>query len=407
MGKTMSVVADHHEESALFRALRLIALLGAPVLAGMVQLAVIPPQTGMAAHFSSLGFDGKSMAQLVMTIAAPVMGFGAPVIGWLASRFGKRRVLLASTLVYGLSGLACRYAPDLYTLLALRVILGLAAAGYITCAVSLIGDYYPSHGARDRLLGWFAFVGGGGSIVVLLVAGLLTKAGGWQAPFVLNAAALVLFVMCLFLVKEVRREPVVEAAGAPSDSIWGAWSIYVLIILIAIVMYAVTIQGTYLMQEGGITDPSVQSNVILMATVGSMAGAYLYRFVRPALGYHLTLAATWGVLAVGSAGFAVSTDVYLLAACAGLTGIGSGFMPPLTQTTVLNMVSPAASARAIGMALGGIFLGQFLHPFVVNPLSAAFGLRSAVLYLGAAAAVGAVLAVIGRLRAKPQAVSAE
>ena len=42
-------------------------------------------------------------------------------------------------------------------------------------AVSLIGDYYVGEGVRDRLLGWFAIVGGGGSLAVLYVAGQLAK----------------------------------------------------------------------------------------------------------------------------------------------------------------------------------------------------------------------------------------
>jgi MFS family permease len=403
----IDVARGQTEGSALFRALRLVVLLGAPILAGMVQLAVIPPQPGMAAHFASLGYDGTTMAQLVMVIAAPAMAFGAPLIGWLASRLGKRSVLLASTLVYGISGLACAYAPGLYPLLALRVVLGLAAAGYITCAVSLIGDYYESHAARDRLLGWFAFVGGGGSIVVLRIAAELTKTGGWQAPFSLNAVAFVLFFMALFLVKDVNRAAATATVGAPSASIWSAWPIYLLIVLISIVMYSVTIQGSYLMNDDGIVDPVLQSNVILMTTVGSMAGAYLFRFIRPALGFHFTLALTWGVLALGNVGFAATANVYLLAVFGGLCGAGSGLMQPLTQGTVLNSVAPSATARAMGVALGCIFLGQLLHLPVVTPLRTEFGLRNAFIILGVAAAVGAVLAVIGRFRAKPEPAVAE
>jgi predicted MFS family arabinose efflux permease len=399
------VAVSDSSPSALFRALRLIVLLAAPVLAGMVQLAVIPPQPGMAAHFASLGYDGTFAAQLVMVIAAPAMAFGAPLIGWLASRFGKRRVLLASTLVYGLSGLACAYAPELYSLLALRVVLGFAAAGYITCAVSLIGDYYESHAARDRLLGWFAFVGGGGSIIVLRIAAELTKMGGWQAPFALNALALVIFVMAWFLVKDVRRAAVSEGVGAASGSIWSAWPIYALIVLISISMYSVTIQGAYLMNDDGIADPVVQSNVLLMSTVGSMLGAYLFRFARPALGFHLTLALTWAALALGNVGFASTANVYLLAVFAGLVGAGSGLMQPLTQGTVLNSVAPSATARAMGVALGCIFLGQLLHLPVVTPLRTEFGLRNAFLILGAASATAAALAAAWRFRAKPEPVT--
>lgn len=386
--------------SFLFRALRMVVLLSAPVLAGMVQLAVIPAQTGMAAHFTGLGMDGAFAAQNVMTIAAPAMAFGAPLIGWLSGRLGKRNTMLAAVLVYGLAGLYGAYAPDLYTLLASRLILGIAAAGYITMSVSYIGDYYPGEGARDRLLGWYAIVGGGGSLVVLYAAGLLTKMGDWHSPFALYGVALPLLVMAVFLIRDVRQTEAsaAAAAAAGSDSIWGAWGIYALITLIAISMYAVTIQGTYIMKEGGIIDPSTQSNVMLLSTVGSMAGAYLFRFVRPSFGFHLTLALTWAVLAIGNIGFVSTVNVYLLAAYAGLVGAGSGLMQPLTQTTVLNMVSPAASARAMGMALGCIFLGQFLHPFVMKPLTDLFGLHGAVMWLGIASAAAALIAVLWRFK---------
>jgi MFS family permease len=390
------VAVSENSESLLFRVLRMVVLLSAPVLAGAVQLVVIPAQTGMAAKFSAEGLDGTLDAQNVMTIAALAMAFGAPMIGWVASRFGKRPTLLASMLVYGLAGLAGVFLSDFYGLLASRLLLGIASAGYVTVAVSLIGDYYVGEGVRDRLLGWFAIVGGGGSLAVLYLSGQLAKAGGWHAPFALYGVALVLLAIAPFVITTVRQDTVGQMATTASDSIWGAWGIYVLIILISISMYAVTIQGTYLMNEEGITDPSVQSNVLLLSTIGSMAGAYLFRFVRPGFGFYLTLALTWLVLALGNVGFASTLNVYLLALCAALVGMGSGLMQPLTQSTVLNMVTPSASARAMGMALGCIFAGQFVHPFVVTPLRTAYGLHNAFLILGGASLLAAVIAALWR-----------
>ena len=398
------VAMSESSESALFRALRLLVLLAAPVLAGMVQLAILPALPGMAAYFTGQGQDGMFVAQNVTTIAAPAMALGAPLIGWLAGLFGKRRVLLTSMLVYGLAGLAGAYAPDLYTLLASRLILGVASAGYVTVSVSLIGDYYRGEGSRDRLLGWYAIVGGGGSVVVLEAAGILTKTGGWHAPFALYAVALPLFLLGLFVVNDVRRGAAGDAFGAATDSIWGAWRIYALIILISISMYAVTIQGTFLMNEEGITDSVIQSNVLLLSTVGSMVGAYLFRFIRPSFGFHLTLALTWGVLALGNIGFASTPNIYLLGAFSAAVGMGSGLMQPLTQTSVLNMVSGAASARAMGLAVGCIFAGQFIHPFIVNPLRTALGLHSAFICLGGASLAAAVLAGLWRLKSGSRAI---
>ena len=101
------VAVSESRESLLFRVLRMVVLLSAPVLAGAVQLVVIPAQTGMAAYFTGQGMtDGAFAAQNVMTIAAPAMAFGAPVIGWLSGMFGKRNTLLASILIYGIAGMA-------------------------------------------------------------------------------------------------------------------------------------------------------------------------------------------------------------------------------------------------------------------------------------------------------------
>jgi MFS family permease len=329
------------------------------------------------------------------------MAFGAPVIGWLAGRLGKRPVLLTSVLIYSLAGMAGALAPDLWSLLASRLVLGMAAAGYVTVSVSLIGDYYAPV-ERDRLIGWYAVVGGGGSLVVLKAAGILTELGGWHAPFALFLSGIPLFLLGMFTIREKRAGGVVSTTeGIPaggSDSIMGAWGIYVLITLLSISMYAITIQGTFLMNDEGITNPSIQSNILLLATVGSMVGAYVFRYFRPTLGFHLTLALTWGWLALGNIGFASTVNVYLLAAFAAASGMGSGFMQPLTQTAVLHIVSPAASARAMGLAIGCIFLGQFLHPFVLSPLRTAFGLQGAFFWVGGASLAAAVIAALWRLR---------
>ncbi len=391
------VALSQSRESGLFRTIRLIVLLAGGVLAGAVQLAILPAMTQMAAHFSENGADGAFIAQNVTTIAAPVMAFGAPLIGWLAGLVGKRRVLLTAALVYGIAGIAGAFAPDLWTLLASRLILGLAAAGYVTVSVALLGDYY-SGAVRDRLIGWYSVIGGGGTMVVLFAAGKLTEFGGWHAPFALYLAGIPLFFLALFTVFEVPRAAAATVGVAGANSLRGTYGIFALITVISVVMYTVTIQGTFLMASKGIVNPSTQSNVLLLSTVGSMAGAYVFGFIRPRLGFHLVLALTWLALGAGNIGFASTANVFLLTFFAGLVGMGSGLMQPLTQSAVLNTVSPAAATRAMGFAIGCIFLGQFVHPYVLAPLREHFGIENAFLIIGAASLAGAVLAVVWRVR---------
>jgi predicted MFS family arabinose efflux permease len=390
--------------SALFRAFRMIVLMGGAILAGMVQLAILPAMPEMGAHFAGDGWDGTLVAQYVTTISALSMAVGGVMAGWAAGLFGKRGVLLISALAYGITGGIGTYAPDLGTLLVSRLLLGVAASGYVTIGVSLIGDYYPDPVQRDKLIGWFTIIGGAGSLVVLKAAAWLTEQGGWHGPFALYLSGIPLFLIGLFTITEVRAEAAESGAGQ-----WGAvgraWGIYVMIILVSISMYTVTIQGAFLMNEEGLTDPGTIANVMVMTSIGTVVGAYLFRFVRPAFGFSLTLALTWGLLAFGNAGFASTLNVWLLAACAGLAGIGSGFNTPLMTVAVMSAVPPSASAKAVGLAMGCLFLGQFLHPPALTPFRTAFGLHGAFLWMGGLSLLAAALAILWSFRGRQRAVA--
>ena len=390
--------------SGSYRFFRMVVLMGGAILAGMVQLAILPAMPDMGAHFAGDGWDGTLVAQYVTTISALSMAVGGPLAGIAAGRFGKRWVLLISALAYGITGGIGAYAPDLWTLLASRLLLGVAASGYVTVGVALIGDYYPEAAQRDRLIGWFTIIGGAGSLVVLQAAAFLTKANGWHGPFALYLSGIPLFLIGLFTIGEPQRQ-----AAEATTSQWGpvmrAWGIYAMLILVSISMYTVTIQGAFLMNEEGLTDPGTIANVMLMTSIGTVVGAYIFRFVRPAFGFGLTLALTWALLALGNAGFASTLNVWLLAACAGLVGIGSGFNTPLMTTAVMGAVPPSAAANAVGVAMGCLFLGQFLHPPALTPFREAFGLHGAFLWMGALSLLLAVLSALWSLRGRQRAVA--
>jgi MFS family permease len=390
--------------SAPYRFFRMVVLMGGAILAGMVQLAILPAMPDMGAHFAGAGHDGTLIAQYVTTISALSMAVGGPLAGIAAGRFGKRWVLLTSALAYGITGGIGAYAPDLWTLLASRLLLGIAASGYVTVGVALLGDYYPEPAQRDRLIGWFTIIGGAGSLVVLQAAARLTEQGGWHGPFALYLSGIPLFLIGIFTITEPRRE-VVAVTGGQWAPVVRAWGIYAMLILVSISMYTVTIQGTFLMNEEGLTDPGTIANVMLMTSIGTVVGAYIFRFVRPAFGFGLTLALTWALLALGNAGFASTLNVWLLAAFALFVGIGSGFNTPLMTTAVMGAVPPSAAANAVGVAMGCLFLGQFLHPPALTPFRTAFGLHGAFLWMGGLSLLLAVLSALWSLRGRQRAVA--
>jgi MFS family permease len=385
-----------HNESAVFRALRLVVLLSGGILAGMVQLAITPAITQMGADLAKGGGDGMQLAGSVVTVPALIMAFGAPVVGWIAGRIGKRTVLLISILAFTIAGGAGFLLSDYWALLASRLVVGIGAAGYVTASVASIGDYYSGE-MRDKLISWFAFVGGLGSLVTVQAAGQISRAYGWHSQFLLYLVGAPLLLLALYTIRTVRQGGVVSAGeGIPvsgATSILAPWRIYLMITVLSVAMYVVTIEGNFLMDGKGLTDPATHSNVLIWSTIGSMAGAFVFSYIRPTLGFFLVLALVCGCFAAGNIGFTMTSGVVLLATCATLVGIGSGLLQPLSQTAVLNMMSPSAASGAVGVAIGCIFLGQFINPEVMGRLTSAYGLENATKYVGAAALVGALLAV--------------
>ena len=111
--------------------------------------------------------------------------FMAPVIGVLADRLGRRRVLVPCLAMFGVSGLAAASAPSFAFLIVARLGMGVGAAGLINLAVVLIGDYWTGLD-RTRLIGRNAAFLTICLAILPPVGGLLTDLASWRvalAPY--------------------------------------------------------------------------------------------------------------------------------------------------------------------------------------------------------------------------------
>jgi predicted MFS family arabinose efflux permease len=400
----MSTVSDK-VNSPVYDAARVFVLLSGNALGVMVQLAMFPSLTQMANRFSDTGpgaFDGASIAQLVMTISAVTMVIGFPLSGWLAGLVGKRPVFLWSALFYAIFGVAGAVAPDLWTLLASRLLLGFAAAGLGTTAVSFLGDYYARE-KRDRLIGWNGFMAGAVALVTLLAAGKLAEID-WRAPFGLYFVGLLVLAVGKSVLTETKSASL-ETAISQGRSVRNASGLFLITLLGGIVVFMPTVQGPFLLAFKGENSPSIQAVIGVLSMLGAMLGAYLFGFLRPRMSLGVMLAIVLAALGVGTIGLGVSLGIISWAAFAGLGGFGSGLLAPLMQSAIFNAVPIAAATRAMGITLGCLFLPQFLNAFLMTPLRATFGIEGTFILVGGLTLAGAVVAVLwsirGRLRAAP------
>jgi DHA1 family tetracycline resistance protein-like MFS transporter len=145
------------------------------------------------------------IAGYMLVIFAVTQFFAGPVLGNLSDRFGRRPVLIASMLAFGMDYALMAWAPTLAWLFLGRAIAGIAGAVYGP-ASSVLADVTPPE-KRSGVFGLIGAAFGIGFVIGPAIGGLLADFGP-RAPF---AAAAILalgnaLVMTLAMPETLARE---------------------------------------------------------------------------------------------------------------------------------------------------------------------------------------------------------
>ncbi|MGW5366606.1 MFS transporter [Actinopolymorpha pittospori] len=131
---------------------------------------------------------GSSMAGLQWAVAGYTVVFGALLLsaGAVADRIGAHRAFRAGIVTFGVCSLLSAFAPNLWTLVGLRALLGAAAAACVPASMAMISRLYPEPAPRARALAAWAATSGAALAAGPVIGGLLVDLAGWRAIFVVN-----------------------------------------------------------------------------------------------------------------------------------------------------------------------------------------------------------------------------
>jgi EmrB/QacA subfamily drug resistance transporter len=172
---------------------------------------------------SSLSFVDASVLNVALPAIRAGYGAGAQQVQWVVNayllplsallllggavgdHYGRKRLLVIGTSLFGLASLVCALAPGLPLLLAARAVQGIGAALLLPSSLALLNAAFSGE-ERGRAVGIWAAAGAASAAVAPLIGGWLVGTVGWPAIFYINLplAAGAIFLALRF-VKESRE----------------------------------------------------------------------------------------------------------------------------------------------------------------------------------------------------------
>ena len=108
-----------------------------------------------------------------------------PLTGWLASHFGRKRLLMASVTGFTISSLLCGLAPNLPMLVAFRLLQGATGGAMQPLSQAVLLEAFPPH-ERGKAMGFWGLGIVVAPILGPVLGGWLTDTYSWRWVFYIN-----------------------------------------------------------------------------------------------------------------------------------------------------------------------------------------------------------------------------
>ncbi len=171
-------------KTSLLKDVNLYVIFGVTLTAVMGVSSIAPAFPSIS---RSLGVSGDKIGLLITFFTLPGIVL-TPILGVLADRYGRKRILVPSLFLFGIAGTACAFATSFEQLLLFRVFQGMGSASLGALNLTLIGDLYSGND-RAKVMGYNGSVLSVGTALYPAIGGALALLG-WHFPFFLSILAI-------------------------------------------------------------------------------------------------------------------------------------------------------------------------------------------------------------------------
>ncbi|HJV97339.1 MAG TPA: MFS transporter [Albitalea sp.] len=340
----------------------------------------------------------KQLGGLVSIISIVVAVGGIPV-ALLADRLSRVKSVVVMATTWSLATISCMFAGGYGQLFAARAMVGVGETGYGSVGAALISSLFPQR-MRSALLGAFFAAASLGSVLGVLLGGVIATRWGWKAAFGVVGIPGLAMALLYLLVRDYQTVPLTaqldrakQSAGGVARHIAGALarSRTVLWCCIGGALQLIVVSAiwswlpSYLNRFHGIAPDQAAKQAALVVLLGAL-GSFVWGVVVDRLA-----ARRARVKLLSMSVLCVASMAVLLAAFGGsshgaeqfrLIALG-GFLMTCTvgviAAVVLDVIHPGV--RSTGAAVLSLFQNLFglaVGPFLAGALSDLWGLQQAL-----------------------------
>jgi ACDE family multidrug resistance protein len=293
-----------------------------------------------------------------------------PVVGIMADRYGRKKILVPSLFLFALAGTACTFIKDFNLILWMRAVQGVGAASLGSINSTIIGDLYEGE-RRVQAMGLNASVLSIGVASYPSVGGALALIG-WNYPFLLSILALPVGLFALILLKnpEPRNSQTIK------EYLSGAWShlknikiagLFSAGMLAFIIMYGAYLTYFTILMDKKFNASSLTIGIIMsVASLSNALTASQLGRIHRWLSMTTVLKISFSVYTLSMFLVPFMSNLWFLLIPAILSGMANGATLPSIQTSVAE-IAPLEYRGAI-MSLNNMMLrlGQTLGPPIIG-----------------------------------------
>ena len=327
----------------------------------------LPALPSMTSYFDT----SVSMVQLGLTFSMVGLALGQLLIGPISDKFGRRRPLLASMVLFIVSTVACIFSPNVVFFTAMRFLQGIAGAGGIVISRSAATDEFAGRELM-KMLAVIGAINGIAPIAAPVIGGVMLSVTDWRGIFFILLLLGVLLLVGSAMFKESLPESrrsvgsVLHVFGSFGTVARNRRFLYYVLQqgFAQFILFANIASSPFIIQQHYGFSPLVFSVCFGVNAIAiGVASALSVKFRRPedavatcCVGMLVMSVVIAAVLMLGGSFWAYEISLFVLMFMMGLT---------FTASTTLALNSERERAGAASAMLGAIC---FLAGGIVSPL---------------------------------------